>query len=307
MTTPSPGPSGVLLLDKPQGPTSHTLVAMTRRALGTRKVGHAGTLDPMATGLMILGVGGATRLLTYFVGDDKEYFATVRLGVSTNTEDAEGEVTATAAASAVAAVTPERVEAAMSALRGPISQIPSAVSAIKVDGVRAYKRVRDGEAVQLAARDVTISELELLASRSTIAEEQPVIDLDIRVSCSSGTYIRALARDLGAALSTGAHLTALRRTRVGDFGIEDAVAPDADDLGARLLAPAQAALRRFRGFEATAEQAADLRNGKKLRLETGADDGLLAAIDPDGDLIGIARAKAGVLKSEFNMPTEAKA
>ena len=305
MTTASPGPNGVLLLDKPQGPTSHTLVAMTRRALGTRKVGHAGTLDPMASGLMILGVGGATRLLTYFVGDDKEYYATVRLGVSTNTEDAEGEVTATAPAGSVAEVTPERIEAAMAALRGPIKQIPSSVSAIKVDGVRAYKRVRDGEDVQLAARAVTIAELVLLASHDALAGGEPVVDLEIRVSCSSGTYIRALARDLGAALGTGAHLTALRRTRVGDFSIADAVAPDADELEKRLMTPSQAALRRFRAFEATAQQAADIRNGKKLRLSEPVDDGLLAAIDPEGDLIGIARAAGGVVKSEFNMPTGA--
>ncbi|WP_068480262.1 tRNA pseudouridine(55) synthase TruB [Pseudoclavibacter helvolus] len=305
MTTASPGPNGVLLLDKPQGPTSHTLVAMTRRALGTRKVGHAGTLDPMASGLMILGVGGATRLLTYFVGDDKEYYATVRLGVSTNTEDAEGEVTATAPAGSVAEVTPERIEAAMAALRGPIKQIPSSVSAIKVDGVRAYKRVRDGEDVQLAARAVTIAELELLASHDALAGGEPVVDLEIRVSCSSGTYIRALARDLGAALGTGAHLTALRRTRVGDFSIADAVAPDADELEKRLMTPSQAALRRFRAFEATAQQAADIRNGKKLRLSEPVDDGLLAAIDTEGDLIGIARAVGGVVKSEFNMPTGA--
>ncbi|PPF76058.1 tRNA pseudouridine(55) synthase TruB [Pseudoclavibacter sp. Z016] len=303
MTTPPPGPNGILLLDKPQGPTSHTLVATTRRALGTRKVGHAGTLDPMASGLMILGVGGATRLLTYFVGDDKEYFATVRLGVSTNTEDAEGELTATAPGGAVAAVTPERIEAAMAALRGPISQIPSSVSAIKVDGVRAYKRVRDGEEVKLAARAVTISELELLASRSGLAGETPVLDLDVRVACSSGTYIRALARDLGDALGTGAHLTALRRSRVGDFSISDAVAPDAQDLELRLLSPAAAALRRFPALEATGQQAADLRNGKKLRAADGTGDGLLAAIDPEGSLIGIARASAGVLKTEFNMPT----
>lgn len=303
MTTAPSGPNGVLLLDKPQGPTSHTLVSMTRRALGTRKVGHAGTLDPMASGLMILGVGGATRLLTYFVGDDKEYFATVRLGVSTNTEDAEGEITARAAAAAVDAVTPERIEAAMAALRGPISQIPSSVSAIKVDGVRAYKRVRDGEDVQLAARAVTIAELEMLSSTRALAGEQPVIDLEIRVACSSGTYIRALARDLGDALSTGAHLTALRRTRVGDFTITDAVAPDAGELEARLMSPSEAALRRFRGFEATAQQAADIRNGKKIRLEEGTPDALLAVIAPEGDLVGIARAAGGVLKSEFNMPT----
>lgn len=307
MTTPAPGPNGVLLLDKPQGPTSHTLVSMTRRALGTRKVGHAGTLDPMASGLMILGVGGATRLLTYFVGDDKEYFATVRLGIATNTEDAEGEVTATAPSEAVAAVTPVRIETAMTALRGPIQQIPSSVSAIKVDGVRSYKRVRDGEEVQLAARSVTISELDLRASRAAFVGDQPVLDLDIRVSCSSGTYIRALARDLGEALGTGAHLTALRRTRVGDFDVTDAAAPESEGLERRLLSPAQAALRRFAAFDANAQQAADLRNGRKVRLGPDVPEGRLAAIDPDGDLIGIATVTGGVLKSEFNMPTGAKA
>ncbi|MEE6280301.1 tRNA pseudouridine(55) synthase TruB [Georgenia sunbinii] len=219
---------GILVLDKPAGWTSHDVVARTRRLAGTRKVGHAGTLDPMATGVLVLGVNRATRLLTYLVGADKEYTATIRLGQTTVTDDAEGEVTAAAGAPATA---PDAVEAALTALRGPIEQVPSSVSAIKVDGQRSYARVRGGETVELAARPVVIHRFDLLAQRTTTAADgTPVTDLDVIVGCSSGTYIRALARDLGGALGTGGHLTALRRTRVGPFGSDDAA--DLTALGA---------------------------------------------------------------------------
>jgi len=237
-----PASDGILLVDKPQGLTSHDVVGATRRLAATRKVGHAGTLDPMATGLLALGIGRATRFLTYLVGADKTYEATIRLGVETTTEDAEGEVT-TAHGCRTDDLTEERLRKALAGLTGRIQQVPSAVSAIKVDGVRAYKRVRDGQDVELEARPVTIHELRLtgelrqvgvdLASAvaadvSTGAEadgaggEVQVVDLDVVVSCSSGTYVRALARDLGQSLGCGAHLTALRRTGVGPFVVDEA-------------------------------------------------------------------------------------
>ena len=233
--------SGILLVDKPAGFTSHDAVARTRRLAGTRKVGHAGTLDPMATGLLILGLNSSTRLLTYLVGLDKEYFATIRLGASTTTDDAEGELIATAAPEAVAAITTDQLDHQLARLTGPIQQVPSSVSAIKVDGKRAYARVRAGESFELPARAVTVSAFELLEQRS----EPGHLDLDVRVECSSGTYIRALARDLGAALGVGGHLVALRRTRIGPFGIADA-APLADlDPAARLIDPATVATALF--------------------------------------------------------------
>ncbi len=210
---------GVLLVDKAGGMTSHDVVARARRALGTRKIGHAGTLDPMATGLLILGVEAATRLLTFIVGLDKTYEATIRLGARTETDDAEGE---TLTATDASAVTSSAVAAAIAGLTGEISQVPSSVSAIKVDGRRAYDLMRAGEEVQLRARAVTVSRFDVVSERRIGG----FLDVDVVVDCSSGTYIRALARDLGGALGVGGHLTALRRTRIGPFGIEDAVPID---------------------------------------------------------------------------------
>jgi tRNA pseudouridine55 synthase len=204
--------SAILLVDKPGGMTSHDVVSRVRRLAGTRKVGHAGTLDPMATGLLILGIDSSTRLLTYLVGLDKEYFATIRLGFATTTDDREGE--RVGAVADTTSITRAQLDAAILPLTGRISQVPSSVSAIKVDGKRAYDRVREGEEVVLRSREVTVSAFDILEVRSG--------ELDVRVECSSGTYIRALARDLGASLGVGGHLTALRRTRVGPFGIDDA-------------------------------------------------------------------------------------
>lgn len=230
---------GLLLVDKPQGLTSHDVVGAARRLAATRRVGHAGTLDPMATGLLVLGVGRATRFLTYLVGADKTYEATIRLGAETTTEDAEGEVTS-AHGCCTDDLPADRLHEALAGLSGRIQQVPSAVSAIKVDGVRAYKRVRDGQHVELEARPVTIHELRLTAeprqasidlsgpvtgndvARDAEADEVEVVDLDVVVSCSSGTYVRALARDLGRALGCGAHLTSLRRTDVGPFAVGQA-------------------------------------------------------------------------------------
>lgn len=291
---------GILLVDKPAGMTSHDVVARTRRAFGTRKVGHAGTLDPMATGLLVIGIEGATRLLTYIVGADKTYEATIRLGQTTGTDDAEGEVLTTADSEALSAVTDASVDEGILALTGEISQVPSSVSAIKVDGRRAYDRVRAGEEVVLAARDVVVSRFEVSARRQL----DGFLDLDVIVDCSSGTYIRSLARDLGASLRVGGHLTALRRTRVGPFEVGDAVGLDALE-GARTLTPADAAGRILPVLDVTAEEARDLRHGKRLHGQAGRLAGagtVTAAIDPDGVLIGIVEKRGADLKSAMNMP-----
>ncbi|WP_313356404.1 tRNA pseudouridine(55) synthase TruB [Microbacterium sp.] len=289
---------GILLVDKPGGLTSHDVVARTRRALGTRKVGHAGTLDPMATGLLVIGVEGATRLLTYIVGADKTYTATIRLGVRTTTDDAEGETVERAGSGVVDAVTDDGIAAGIAALTGAISQVPSSVSAIKVDGRRAYDRVRAGEEVELAARQVIVTRFDVLDT----ARADGVIDVDVVVDCSSGTYIRALARDLGAALGVGGHLTALRRTRVGGFDIADSVGID-ELAAATLLTPAEAAERTMPVLQVTAGEAKDLRHGK--RLHGGA--GRLAAaevavVDPEGLLVGVVEARGKDIKSAMNMP-----
>lgn len=289
---------GILLVDKPGGLTSHDVVARTRRAFGTRKVGHAGTLDPMATGLLVIGIEGATRLLTYIVGADKTYHATIRLGQSTHTDDAEGEVTATASADAWNEVTAERISAGIAALTGEIDQVPSAVSAIKVDGKRAYDRVRAGEEVVLTSRRVTISRFEVIAERAGSGFH----DLDVIVECSSGTYIRSLARDLGADLGLGGHLTALRRTRVGAFDVADAVAIDALE-GAATLTPAEAAARVLPVLAVTAEEARDLRHGKRLSGQAVRMPGAqAAAVDPGDVLVGVVEKRGADLKSAMNMP-----
>lgn len=269
--------TGLLLVDKPQGLTSHDVVARARRALGTRKVGHAGTLDPMATGLLTLGAGSATRLLTFLVGLDKTYETTMRLGVATTTDDAEGDVVAAASAADIAAVTDEQLAAGIMALTGEIDQRPSSVSAIKVDGKRAYDRVRAGEQVELASRRVTVSAFEVLAVRRS----ETAIEVDARIDCSSGTYIRALARDLGAALGIGGHLTALRRTRVGPFDVAAAVSLDAlTEQGASILAtPAEVASRLFPVLDVDSAQARDLGHGKVLDLSEHADAEAVAAIE----------------------------
>jgi tRNA pseudouridine55 synthase len=292
--------SGILLVDKPQGVTSHDVVARARRLLGTRKVGHAGTLDPMATGLLLLGADSATRLLTYLVGLDKEYTATIRLGVATDTDDAEGETTRTADASRV---TDAEIAAGVAALTGPIEQVPSTFSAIKVDGRRAYDRARAGEQVALAARPVTIHAFEVLAVR----RDGAVVDLDARVACSSGTYIRALARDLGASLGVGGHLTALCRTRVGPFAVADAVEladprahPDA--AAPALLDPADVAARLFPVVRLDAAATRDLAHGKRVELEAP-DADLAAAVTPEGRLAALIELRRGRARVLLGLPT----
>lgn len=288
-------PRGILLVDKPGGITSHDVVARARRALQTRKIGHAGTLDPMATGLLVLGVGPATRLLTYIVGLDKTYEATIRLGVATDSDDADGVETARADA----AVTDDAIATGIAALTGPISQVPSRVSAIKVGGRRAYDLARAGEHVELAAREVTVSRFDVTGIRRA----DGVIDLDVIVDCSSGTYIRALARDLGAALGVGGHLTALRRTRIGPFEVAGAATEIAPETPLR--SDAEVAASVLGAFPVTAEEARDLRHGKRL---TGAAARLAtanpAAIDPDGRLVGIVERRGEDVKSIMNMAEE---
>ncbi|HEV7172320.1 tRNA pseudouridine(55) synthase TruB [Pedococcus sp.] len=284
-----PAPDGLLVVDKPGGWTSHDVVGRARRLCGTRKVGHAGTLDPMATGVLVLGIGRATRLLTFLVGCDKAYAATIRLGQSTLTDDAEGEVTASAPATGV---TPEALAQAVAALTGDIAQVPSSVSAIKVNGERSYHRVRSGEDVVLAARPVTVSRFEILGRREADSDGTPVLDLDVEVTVSSGTYVRALARDLGAALGVGGHLTALRRTRVGAFTVDSAHDLAAlaevgrpEDMPVTLLA--DAARAQFAVRELTEAETTAVGFGQRVdSLEPGR-EGPVAAFAPDGRLMAL--------------------
>jgi tRNA pseudouridine55 synthase len=286
---------GLIVVDKPAGMTSHDVVARVRRLAKTRRVGHGGTLDPMATGVLIIGVNRATRLLTYVIGSAKSYTATIRLGESTVTDDAEGDVTARAS---TAAVTDDAVRAGLAAQTGEIDQVPSAVSAIKINGERAYKRVRDGENVEIPARRVTVSRLDVLDVRRPAGTE--VIDVDIDVTCSSGTYIRAIARDLGTALGVGGHLTALRRTAVGGLTLAESAtleqleerAPDV--VG---LAMADAARRAFPQRTATPDEARILSHGGPLA--SAGIDGPYAVFDPAGTLLAIVRDRDGRARAEI--------
>ena len=303
---------GLLVVDKPGGVTSHDVVARARRVLGTRKVGHAGTLDPMATGVLVLGVGRATRLLGYVAGADKDYLATIRLGQSTFTDDAEGEVVASASA---AGVTHGAVLAAVADLTGELQQVPSTVSAIKVDGERAYRRAREGAAVDLPARPVLVRRFDVLQLSRPSSE---LLDVDVAVTCSTGTYVRALARDLGDGLGVGGHLTALRRTRVGRFALAgartlDELSTEPDDVPLPVLALADAARATFPVREVTPDEARALGQGRRIPAlappdgRDGADEGgagehvagepadaarhastgTVAAIDPDGVLVAL--------------------
>ena len=362
-------PNGILLVDKAESWTSHDIVAKARRALGIRKVGHAGTLDPMATGLLLLGAGPATRLLTHLVGLDKTYTATIRLGQATVTDDREGEALERSEGEqhevsrriAALAADPARIREAAAGLTGAIEQTPSAVSAIKVDGRRAYDRVRAGEQVELKARPVTVHAFELGDPRLVSAEpplpstgsgngreallpstgsgnrgvtgfpvaepveasggraaspaatsRHDVLDLEATIRCSSGTYVRALARDLGAALGVGGHLTALRRTEVGPFVVADAVSTEslADagiDSTLALLNPAAVAAELFPVLGLSAQQEVDLGHGKRLEVDPQAhpDTKLAAAIAPGGRLVGLVEIKRGRTRVVTNFPVPA--
>ncbi|MBC7560506.1 MAG: tRNA pseudouridine(55) synthase TruB [Dermatophilaceae bacterium] len=315
---------GLLIVDKPAGWTSHDVVARCRRLCDTRRVGHAGTLDPMATGVLVLGINRATRLLTFLVGCDKTYTATIRLGQSTVTDDAEGEVTAS---HDVAGLTAAAVEQAIAGLTGEISQVPSAVSAIKVEGQRSYARVRAGQDVVLRPRPVTVSRFEVLHQRTgtvlgpvtaesgtaesvpaepvnadpvtaepvtaePVTAEHGIWDLDVIVDVSSGTYVRALARDLGATLGVGGHLTALRRTRVGRFGLESAhsiddleVASEAGDIP--VISLAAAARDSFESRELTGPEATAVGYGQRIPSSPPGRPQPIAAFAPEGNLVAM--------------------
>jgi tRNA pseudouridine55 synthase len=281
-------PSGLLIVDKPSGWTSHDVVARVRRLAGTRKVGHAGTLDPMATGVLVLGLGRATRLLGYVSGADKTYEATVRFGETTNTDDAEGEVTSKVDARDLDL---ERVRTAARGFVGDLEQVPSSVSAIKVSGERAYTKVRRGEEVELAARPVTVSQFEL---GGTSRPSPDVLDVDIAVTCSSGTYIRALARDLGRALEVGGHLTALRRTRVGGFELSAARTLAQLEKDFTFTDLTNAVELTFPRRDVSAEETVDVRVGRPLSLQ--GEDGPVGVFAPDGSVLAVMAPRDGQLR-----------
>ena len=278
--------------------TSHDVVARVRRLAGTRKVGHAGTLDPMATGVLVVGVNKATRLLTYIVGHDKTYMATIRLGQSTVTDDAEGEILSERIA---AAVTEEDIEREVSKLRGDIEQVPSQVSAIKVDGKRSYARVREGQQVELKARPVTISRFDILEVRREHGGK--IIDVDVIVSCSSGTYIRALARDVGEALNVGGHLTALRRTEVGPYKISQTkwLAELAEEFEMLPLDEAAAAL--FPNRTVSVDEAVELSFGRTIAASSSVmdvtKDAIVAAFAPNGTLVALLKDQGAKARTQL--------
>ena len=289
------GKDGLVIVDKPGGMTSHDVVARIRRLAGTKRVGHAGTLDPMATGVLVVGVEKATRLLGYLALTEKQYDATIRLGQSTSTDDAEGELTGGASA---ADLMPQALAVAVQGLTGEIEQVPPAVSAIKVDGQRAYKLTRAGAAPDLKPRPVTVHEFTVTAIRPA---EGGLLDVDATVRCSSGTYIRALARDLGNNLGTGGHLTRLRRTRVGGYGLEGARTLEHLAERFEVLPLAQAASAAFPRRDLSADEARRLAHGGRLAAaaapgpgDSAAGAGVpTAAYAPDGTLIALLTEQSG--------------
>jgi tRNA pseudouridine55 synthase len=287
--------SGLIVVDKPGGMTSHDVVARVRRAVGTRKVGHAGTLDPMATGVLVVGVEKATRLLGHLALHDKRYLATVRLGVSTVSDDADGEVVTTSPPELVRAVSDEQVLAAAARLVGLLEQRPSSVSAVKVAGRRAYERVRSGEDVQLEPRSVLVSRLDVVSIERSASH----LDVDVDVECSTGTYVRALARDMGADLGVGGHLTRLRRARVGPF--EEAEAVSLDDLAARgedVVMPLSAvAARCFPTWALDDAQARAVSFGQRIAWQGPRGEGVVAAlVAPSGDLCALGTDDDGMTR-----------
>ena len=281
--------SGLVIVDKPGGITSHDVVARIRRLAGTRRVGHAGTLDPMATGVLVIGVEKATRLLGHLMLADTEYTATIRLGQATDTDDADGEIIAQAPATGI---TREAIEAGAAALTGEIEQVPPGFSAIKVAGKRAYKMAREGAAPQLAARTVTVSSFVV----GDVRRDGDLLDADVSVTCSTGTYIRALARDLGAGLGVGGHLTALRRTRVGPYDTGQARTLEQLADSFTVMPLAQAAARAFRHVNLTEDDARMLAHGRRLPASVLAGTpgaGPVAAFAPDGALIALLSEEGG--------------
>jgi tRNA pseudouridine55 synthase len=281
------GASGLVIVDKSAGVTSHDVVSRVRRLAGTRKVGHAGTLDPMATGVLVIGVNRATRLLGHLTLTEKAYDGTIRLGAATTTDDAGGELLSSAPAGDF---DEGRIRSALAAFVGDIEQVPTAVSAIKVDGRRAYDRVRAGEDVQLAARPVTVHALDVHGVRPA----GELIDVDISVRCSSGTYIRAIARDLGAELGIGGHLGALRRTAVGPFTLDDAHTIEALAEEFRMLPIEEAARVSFPSRDLGAAQAGDVRHGRQIDADL---DGLTALFAPDGEFLALYEPNRGTTRA----------
>lgn len=295
----SGAPDGLVIVDKPAGFTSHDVVAKMRRFAGTRRVGHAGTLDPMATGVLVVGVEKATRLLGHLALTEKEYEATIRLGQTTVTDDAEGECTSSGGA---AGIELSAVQAGIGELTGDIQQVPSKVSAIKIDGKRSYTRAREGEEFEIPARPVTVSSFVLHGDRETKAEDGTTVrDLDVTVVCSSGTYIRALARDLGAALGVGGHLTALRRTRVGPYGLEAARTLAQLEESLRIMPIAEAAAAAFPRWDVDAHQARLLGNGVRIAMPPGEGAsgarGPVAVFGPEGRFLALVEESNGKAKS----------
>ena len=289
--------SGIVLVDKPPGLSSHSAVAQVRKALATKKVGHAGTLDPAATGLLVMGVNQGTRLLTYLVGLDKTYTATLRLGYETTTDDAEGEIVGEES-SALEPVTDEAIHQSLIGFRGEIDQVPSTYSAIKVAGKRAYDLARSGETVDLKSRRVTVSRLDA----GTIARAQGVIDVELVVECSSGTYIRALARDIGRVLGVGGHLVALRRTRVGPFLIGGTPAPH-DVQQSQLLSLSEVAGGIMPTVRLEPRDVTDISHGRPVGVEGWPEHGPLAGIDAEsGRLVAILEASGGRSRILMGVP-----
>ncbi|MFV0133332.1 tRNA pseudouridine(55) synthase TruB [Streptomyces sp. HMX87] len=296
MTDKHTTPDGLVIVDKPSGFTSHDVVAKMRGIARTRRVGHAGTLDPMATGVLVLGVEKATKLLGHLALTEKEYLGTVRLGQTTLTDDAEGEITASTDASQVSR---DAIDAAVAKLTGDIMQVPSKVSAIKIKGVRSYKRARDGEDFDIPARPVTVSAFAVHDIRDAVAEDgTPVLDLVVSVVCSSGTYIRALARDLGADLGVGGHLTALRRTRVGPYKLDAARTLEEHQKELAVMPIAEAAAAAFPRWDVDSRRARLLGNGVRLEMpEEHAGVGTVAVFDREGRFLALVEEHRGKAKS----------
>jgi tRNA pseudouridine55 synthase len=296
MTQKHQTPDGLVIVDKPSGFTSHDVVAKMRGIARTRRVGHAGTLDPMATGVLVLGVEKATKLLGHLALTEKEYLGTIRLGQNTLTDDAEGDITSSTDASGVKR---DAIDAGIAKLTGAIMQVPSKVSAIKIDGVRSYKRAREGEDFEIPARPVTVSSFAVYDIRDAVAEDgTPVLDLVVSVVCSSGTYIRALARDLGADLGVGGHLTALRRTRVGPYKIDSARTLGQHQEELAVMPIAEAAAAAFPRWDVDAKRARLLLNGVRLEMpEVYADKGAVAVFDPEGRFLALVEEQKGKAKS----------
>ncbi|MFJ7421118.1 tRNA pseudouridine(55) synthase TruB [Streptomyces uncialis] len=296
MTSTHPTPDGLVIVDKPSGFTSHDVVAKMRGIARTRRIGHAGTLDPMATGVLVLGVERATKLLGHLALTEKEYLGTIRLGQNTVTDDAEGELTSS---TSVAGVTREAVDAQVAVLTGEIMQVPSKVSAIKIDGKRSYKRAREGEDFEIPARPVTVKSFAVHDVREAVAEDgTPVLDLVVSVVCSSGTYIRALARDLGGALGVGGHLTALRRTRVGPYKLDGARTLDQLQQELTVMPVAEAAEAAFPRWDVDTRRAKLLLNGVRVEMpDEYAGRGAVGVFDAEGRFIVLVEEHRGKAKS----------